>query len=488
MGDQNTIMTEADVRHLLARTGFGPGPKDLKKAKNLAGQSRGAGAADVLGLKRKGLQVKGDELEELHNSWVKHLMKVKSPFLDKTVLFWHDHFSVSASVVEEPDLIQLHVENHYTNALGNFKDYCKIINKDPAMMIFLNTVQNNKEIPNENYARELCELFTLGVFDLNGIENYAQDDVVQIARAFTGWREDDGEAFLNDGQHDYMIDFPERGPKVLFDNAHGFPPGGVSFTTGGEGANEIDEVIDVIFDHLDSDGENTVARRTAFRLLEYFAYANPDKTVVDEVVASSGFVGSWNIEQLIREILVHDAFYETAATVPYNAGTKKSVKWPIDFVIGTLRMTNMKAKGKTLELRGGGFLELFEHLSNMGQLVGDPPSVFGWDWEDGWISSSTLLARYAFARDLISARSSGRFKPEKLIPKGLTDPGAIADAVMLALNVDGQLTSNERDDLIDYLTDGGVNPTLDLDDDDTRNTKLHGAFSLVMQSPAFQLH
>lgn len=493
MGDQNTAITEADLRHMLKRTGFGASAKDMKKALKKAGGTRGSAADYVIGLKRKTLKVKGDELFELHNSWVKHMLKGKTPLQDKTVLFWHDHFSVSASVVEFAEAVRQHIRTHYTYALGNFKDYCKAINKDPAMMIFLNTIQNKKAIPNENYARELLELFTLGVFDLNGVANYVQEDIVQIARAFTGWTidEDDEVAFLQVSQHDFESEFPARGPKAIFDNAHGFPVGGADFGSGsvaGEGAAEIDTVIDIIFDHLDSDGENTVARRTAFRLMEYFCYAAPSKSDVDAVVSDSGFVGTWNIEALVRSILVHDTFYETMEQQPFSATTKKSVKWPIDYVIGTLRLTRMKAKGKYLELRGGSYQTLFDHLSNMGQIVGEPPSVFGWEWESGWISSSSLLARYTLARDIAAARESGRFKPEKLIDDSLTDPGLIVDAVAEALGVTGMFTTNERDDMIDYLTDDGAVATLDLKDFDTRNIKLHGLFAMVMQTPAFQLH
>ncbi len=501
MGDENTPIQEEDLeavlRHVLGRTGFGPAARDMKKATRKVGKAfpmtRGGVADYVLGLKRKVLKAKGDELFDIHNKWVKHLLKGKTPLLDKIVLFWHDHFSVSASVVDEPEAVTLHLENHYTYALGNFKDYVKAINKDPAMMIFLNTNKNNKDIPNENYARELCELFTLGVFDLNGLENYSQDDIVQIARAFTGWKiNGDGEAYLKINKHDFMAEFPGRGPKVLFDNAYGFPPGGASFTTGGEGENEIDEVVDILFAHTDSDGENTVARRTAFRLLEYFAYASPDKSVVDDVVSASSFDTTWDIEALMRAIMVHDAFYETAAEAPFSAATKKSVKWPIDYVVGAMRMTKMKGKGRELILRGGDWMPLFDHLANMGQIIGEPPSVFGWDWEEGWVSSSTLLARYEFARDIANARSQGRFKPEKLIDKELRkDPAAaadIADSVINVLGLTGQLTAAERDEVIEYLTDNGVNPILDLSNDFVRNVKLHGVFALLMQSPAFQLH
>jgi uncharacterized protein (DUF1800 family) len=276
---------------------------------------------------------------------------------------------------------------------------------------------------------------------------------VQIARAFTGWRIDEemGLAYLKEGQHDYMSNFPSRGPKVLFDNAYGFPLGGASFTTGGEGENEIDEVIDILFAHTDSDGQNTVARRIVNRLIEFFCYANPDKTIVDDIIANSAFDTTWNIEQVVREIIVHDVFYETMAPAPE-------------------------------------FRTMQEHGLNMGQLIGEPPSVFGWNLEEGWISSSTLLARYEFARDLINARTKGRFKAKRVVDTDLTDPGEIADAVTDALGVTTQFTAAERAELIDYLTDEGSVSSLDLDNEDVLNTKLHGAFSLVMESAAFQLH
>jgi uncharacterized protein (DUF1800 family) len=491
MGDENTIISEADLRHILGRTGFGPSVKDMRRARKLIGATRGVAADYLLGAKRKIIKAKGKELIDIHNKWIKHLTKGKNQLLDKTVLCFHDHFAVTASVLDNyPEAVTQHLELHYEHALADFRVYCKAINKNPAMMVFLDTVKNKKSIPNENYARELCELFTLGVTDLNGVANYSQDDIVQIARAFTGWRIDEemGLAYLKEGQHDTMSNFPSRGPKVLFDNAYGFPSGGASFTTGGEGENEIDEVIDILFAHTDSDGQNTVARRIVNRLIEFFCYANPDKTIVDEIISNSAFDTAWNIEQVVREIIVHDVFYETMAPAPFLATTKKSVKWPIDFMVGTLRMLRMKARGKYLEVPGGEFRTMQEHGLNMGQLIGEPPSVFGWNLEEGWISSSTLLARYEFARDLINARTKGRFKAKRVVDTDLTDPGEIADAVTDALGVTTQFTAAERAELIDYLTDEGSVSSLDLDNEDVLNTKLHGAFSLVMESAAFQLH
>jgi uncharacterized protein (DUF1800 family) len=384
----------------------------------------------------------------------------------------------------------LYVRLLHVFALGNLRDFVKAMNKDAAMMDFLDTRRNDKAIPNENYGRELCELFTLGVDDLLGAPNYTQDDVVQIARAFTGWRLDDKDvAFLNPSRHDFEAEFPERGPKVIFQTTGGFGGGGVDFTQpGGEGAAEIDQVVDAIFAHTDSGGQNTVARRTAYRLLEYLCYEGPALATVDAVVSASGFDTTFEIAPLVRAIVVDDVFWETAAPAPWGMNTKKSVKWPVDYVISTMRLLRMKLKGKPAGIQGGSFAPILDQMEAMGQVLMEPPSVFGWDWETGWISSSALLARYAFARDIVASRfGATRFKPERVMDLALTDPGDIVDAVLEVLGIPDQIDTTERTALIDYLTDGGLSPTLNLFDEQVRNDKLHGLFALVIQSPAYQL-
>jgi uncharacterized protein (DUF1800 family) len=356
-------------------------------------------------------------------------------------------------------------------------------------MEYLDTVRNHAEIPNENYARELQELFTLGVKDSAGVDNYVQADVAQIARAFTGW-DYDKVAFFKDYDHDYEADYPARGAKVIFQSTGGFGPGGRNFAVeaGEEGPNEIDAVVDIIFEHEDSQGKNTVARRTARRLIEYFAHANPSLAFIDDVVTASSFGQDFELTPLLHEIFVHDDFYLTAVP-PIGAGTPKSVRWPIDFVVSSLRLLRMKPKGKYQYIDGGSYTRVFDQLSNMGQLIFDPPSVFGWDWETAWVSSSTMLARYGFARDLTAAHAGGStaFRPDKFIDLDLTDPNDILTAVTDALGVTGDLSLAEETALVDYLTDNGANPSIDLFDYDVRHSKLHGLFALVMQTPAYQL-
>ena len=493
MGDQNTVLSAAEARHLLRRAGFGARPDEVQSIL-VQGLTRGQAADQLLSFTSspKIFKPSGRYIEFSHNKWIKWMLKTHFPLQEKLVLFWHDHFATSNTKVDNPKTMANQNVLLRRMCAGNFKDLVKAINRDAAMIEFLDTIRNHRDIPNENYGRELQELFTLGVRDLAGQPNYRQEDVVQIARAFTGWvyEYSSGRSYLDDNDHDFEADYPERGPKVIYKSTGGFGPGGRSFTVNGEGAAEIDTVIDIIFEHTDSEGQNTVARRTAHRLLEYFAHPDPATGVVDAVVADSGFDSSWDIAALVRAIFANDAFYESAAPAPFGAATKKSVKWPVDYVVSTLRLFDMKLKGKYQYVDGGSYNTIRDELTNMGQTLFEPPSVFGWDWETAWISSATLLARYGFARDVTSARGNGKsaFRPEDLLDLDLTDPDDIVTAVTDALGVTDQLTGGERTILVDYLTDNGVNPTLDLNDYGVRNTKLNGLFALVLQSPVYQLH
>ena len=233
-----------------------------------------------------------------------------------------------------------------------------------------------------------------------------------------------------------------------------------------------------------------MARHIARKLFAYFAYADPSRDVLDAIVAEAAFDTTWNISALVRAIFVHDAFYDTAAAAPASTSTPKSVKWPIDYVVSTLRLLKMKLKGVNQYINYSSRTPIRSYLANMGQVLFEPPSVFGWDWEQGWVSSATLLARYDFARDVIAARGTGgtAFRPDKLVNLDVTDAGAIVDAVTGLLGVTDQFSSGERAALLDYLTDGNPTAPVDLHDDDLRNTKLHGLFGLLLQSPAYQLH
>lgn len=511
MGDASTPLTESEVRHLFRRTSFGGATRrrDIDRA---VGRPRGEVVADLVDFRPNKFRPSGTSIRAVHDKWLKAMISSRRQLQERLVLFWHDHFATSDDVVGDPAemamqnrTLRIHCVGAYLgrDGRGSFRDMVKAINQDPAMMDMLDTRINRKNAPNENYARELLELFTMGVFDSAGNPNYTEDDVLQIARAFTGWRVDGDDVTWFDGgngateggtrcgttqtgSHDYTACFPDRGPKVIFRSTGQFGPGGRDFTANGEGAAEIDTVTDIIFAHRDSDGHNTVARYVGRRLFEHFAWANPPIAVVDEIIAQSGFDTNFLVQEFLRALFCHDAFY--AAAAPPAAGTRKSVRWPADVVVGTLRLLQLKPKGRIGEqiVDGGSRRRVRDQLADMGQLLLEPPTVFGWDLEDGWLSSATMLARFAFARDVTAARGSGStaFRPEKLVDLTLTDPAAIVDAVTDLLHVRDQLEAAERQVLIDYLGPGPV----DLLDFDYRNTKLNGLFMLVLQSPAYHLY
>jgi uncharacterized protein (DUF1800 family) len=492
MGDQNTILAEGDARHLLRRAGFAPTKKELTTS-GLTGMTRGAAADKVLGYKIKKYRPGGADQQKQHAAFMRYLLTTKIPAQEKLTLFWHDHFSTAIAKLLANNfglatkLMGNQSQLLRTMAKGNMKDFVKAIARDAAMMEFLDIVRSEKSIPNENFARELMELFTLGVLDNAGNPNYEQADIVQIARAFSGWRYSrTGKPFLDEDQHDFKDDFPERGPKEIFGRVSGIGQFAApqAFDANGEGEPEGNTVIDILFAHRDTDDKNTIARRTARRLMEFYVGPNPSLATIDAVVTASGFDSNFVIQGLVRAIFCTDDFYDTAD--PFGAGVVKSVKWPVDYAISTMRLLGMKFAGSQKYIPGGSFTGILTQMENMGQIVFDPPSVFGWDWETSWLSSSTLLARYNFASDIVASRGGGKLNTAKLVDFDLTDAGQIVDQVLDVLDVAHNFTAADRQVCIDYLTDSGA-LTPDLNDYQYQNTKLHGLFELVMKSPGYQV-
>jgi uncharacterized protein (DUF1800 family) len=517
MGNPSAVLSDVEARHLLRRSGFGASAAHVSQ---FTGMMRGTAADTLLSFKTSKFKPVGQYIEDRHDSWLRQMLSTAFPLREKLVLFWHDHFAASNDKVQDPRLMANQNQLLRKFCKGNFKDFVKAINKDAAMLEFLDTVRNSKDQPNENYARELQELFTLGVTDYNGNRTYEQADIVQIARAFSGWDyTSKGVAFFNADDHDFTADYPERGAKVIYKQYGGFGAAGIDYTQppnnpdGMEGAGEIDAVVEIIFQHRHTDADTsthrTVARYIAGKLFTFFAQPNPKRPadmtqaqrnalrpIVDTVISDSQFDQTWDISALLHAIFVNDAFYATAVAADpqngFSATDLKSVKWPVDYVVSTMRLLNVKLARSRYGayVAGGDYARISDQLDNMGQVLFEPPSVFGWDWETAWINSATLLARSQFAVDVIAARGTGRtkFHPERLVSTSLTDPAQIVTAVTDVLGVTDQLTDTDRATLVDYLTDGAGSGTLDLTDDDTRNRKLNGLFGLVLQSPAYQLH
>jgi uncharacterized protein (DUF1800 family) len=275
--------------------------------------------------------------------WMKRMAYGPYPLQEKLTLFWHGHFTTSAKDERSAWNMWRQNELHRRMGAGNFKKYVHLISRDPAMLDYLNNSQNKKAHPNENYARELMELFTLG------IGNYTEDDIKQGARAFTGWAHDGDDYIFRKYDHD-------EGPKTIF---------------GKTGNYNGDEFVDLIFE------QPACAKYVARRLFEHFAYPNPEDAVVDSL-AQVFKENKWELRPVVRTILTSKAFYSDRAV-----GVQ--IKSPVQLVVGTARQLGVEVP----RLRG-----INGALGQMGQVPFFPPNVKGWPGGHLWINTSTLFVRY----------------------------------------------------------------------------------------------
>ena len=290
--------------------------------------------------------------------WLKRMAYGPHPLQEKLTLFWHGHFTTSAKDERAALLMWNQNELLRRQAAGNFREFVRQISRDPAMLDYLNNQQNRKKKPNENYARELMELFTLG------IGNYSERDIKEAARAFTGWGHD-GEDFAfrkNDHDEDDKSFFGRRGN---FDG---------------------DDIIDIILQHP------VCAKYIAGKLFRSFAYDEVEQPVIDNLALVLR-ESKWDMRPLLRTILTSQAFYSEA-----SIGTQ--VKSPIQLVVGTIRMLNLDMPNPRV-LQGS--------LTQMGQVPLEPPNVKGWPGGRMWINTSTLFVRYNTAV-LLANSASGTSK------------------------------------------------------------------------------
>jgi uncharacterized protein (DUF1800 family) len=460
---QTQTLDLADAAHLLRRASFGGTASDLKKLTRLSREQAAARLLSRGGGRARGPRKSGrsrDDLERLQRWWLRRMLKRKSGLREKMVLFWHDHFPSSYGV--GLGLAELSIQNATFRRFGleSFRDLVYEVTRDPAMLAFLDGRQNRAGAPNENYARELMELFTLGPTDVNGVENYTQQDVVEMARALTGFRVegsrqrvyvdpasfDAGTKVIFEGRP-----FEARGPLgVESPEGDRFPPG--------------QNVIDILFTHRDSDGRPTLARFIARKLWEWFAYPDPSLEVVDEL-ADAFERNDYAIGDLLFAIFTHEEFYSERAR-------SSTAKTPVDFVLQTMRALGVRTRLEPVPAA----------LKLMGMELFDPPGVEGWNHGEAWLSTSHYLARLEFA----DAVAHGRDRKTYLFrPERLWDPAATHDEIVddLLARLHVAVPPATRDALITYL---GSNPVLT--DDEWFEQKYLGLLVLLLTLPEYQVH
>lgn len=290
--------------------------------------------------------------------WFRRMMKTTAPLREKMTLFWHDHFATSIQKVKQPVLLMLQNELFRNQSIGNFKELTQAILLDPAMMLYLDTESSKKGMPNENFAREVMELFTLGE------GNYSEEDIRQAARAFTGYQlnRSSGNVIHNRRQWDGT-------PKTIF---------------GQTGEYDGKDVINLIFE------KPGVATFMARKIWEYFVYDNPAPAAI-EALGKTLRDANYQMEPLLREIFLSKEFYSEAAI-------RSQIKSPVQFTIGLLKELEIDVPPTGFPIKA---------QQELGQVLFMPPNVAGWDWGQAWINTNTLLTRYNLAGFITKGADEG---------------------------------------------------------------------------------
>ena len=292
----------------------------------------------------------------LQQWWLQRMLDGASPLQEKMTFYFHGHFT-TASLQKNVTAKMTFDQNQLfrRSALGNLRELTKAVSSDPAMLLYLDNARNNKAHPNENYARELMELFTLG------LGAYSEEDVRQSARAWTG----------------YEV-FPLRGVARYNPRKH---DDGVKRFLGRTGNFDGNDIVDIIFE------QPQCARFWATSLLNAFLYNDPEESLVN-ATASLLRANDFELHPVLATLFRSNAFYSKRA---YRA----LVKSPVELLVGAHKavgMTRIDPRSRPA-------------LRAMGQVLFSPPNVAGWPGGENWITSDLAIARDNFLAGLITGRA-----------------------------------------------------------------------------------
>ena len=378
---EQTLLDADDARFFLTRVGFEPDRAETAQYVGLTRQqavdkvlasartealtpspdwvsepipTRDARKAWTADQRRDEQRLRAQRYEVLRAWWVREMLATPSPLTERMTLFWHNHFTSGQDKVAFPQHMAQQNLLLRRDALGNFGDLLHAVAKDPAMLQYLDGASNRKGRPNENFAREVMELFTLGE------GHYTQRDVSEAARAYTGWSLDpDTQAYVwRANQHD-------DGDKTVL---------------GQTGPFDGDQVLDILLARPET------ATFVTTRLWREFVSDTPDPVRIAPI-AQQFRASHYEIKVALRGLFLSDAFWDDG-----NRGVL--VKSPAEFVVGTLRAFDVSYDN------AGPFVA---QMRTLGENLFYPPNVKGWPGGTTWINSSTLLARKQFVEQLFRA-------------------------------------------------------------------------------------
>ena len=384
---ETAVLGFDSARHLLARTGFAAAPADIETYARLTREQAVDRLLAQAGVPRvtpppawvnepvtPGSRVRAMSVEErqtwqrnnvargleMRGWWLQEMVATPSPLTEKMVLFWHNHFVSSQQKVRQPQYLYRQNVLFREHALGNFGSLLHAIARDPAMVIYLDSASNRKGQPNENFAREVMELFTLGE------GHYGERDVKEAARAFTGWSIDG-----------------EKGEFLFRAAAH---DDGAKTVLGQSGNLDGNAVLDILLAQPQT--AELIVRKLWREFVSPDVDANQGADGAEVKRIATAFRDSrYDTRVALRLLLKSDAFF-----APRNRATL--VKSPVDLVVGTLRQ---------FQLGSSDVPPFALTVTQLGQNLFAPPNVKGWPGGESWINSTTLLARKQFLERVFGA-------------------------------------------------------------------------------------
>ena len=352
------------------------------------------------------------DLDGLQSIWLYRMIFTPHPLRERLTLFWHNLFATSIAKVNNPALMQRQNDLLRSHGLGDFRSMLRAIGKDPAMLIWLDSTANKKAHPNENYAREVMELFSLG----RG--HYSEKDVQEAARAFTGWFVIRDEFAVVPRQHD-------DGPKTVL---------------GRKGNWSGDDIPAIL---LDQPACPEWICRKLFRYLVSESHSPSDALLAP--LAKAFRESNYQVRVPVAMILRSNLFFDPEVR-------RRRVKCPVEFAVGTVR--SLEILKPTVAPAA-----MARSCVQMGQSLYAPPSVAGWDWGRAWINSTTMLARANFVLALLSEDDEAmgrRCDPTKLAARhGFRKP-ADAAKFLLDLLVPGPVEPSVKDPILKAVAVGAT--------------------------------
>jgi len=380
-----------------------------------------------------------EDLGSVRKWWVYRMLHTHRPLEEKMTLFWHNHFATANYKVDKPQWMWQQNELFRRNALGNFRTLLRGVSRDPAMLVWLDGEQNKKGKPNENYGRELLELFTMGIGG-----GYTETDVKEGARAFTGWRYDrDAATFMFDAdKHD----------------------DGIKTFLGQTGNFNGDDIVDIVVRHP------STARFICAKLFRFFVHDSPTKTDLDPLIRVY-YQSAFDIRSVVGAMLRSPNFYSDKAMYA-------KIKSPAEFVLTVLR---------TLDAPLSCSPNIGDTMRAMGQDLFNPPNVKGWSEGQSWINTMSLLARMNFAGGVVKEMQRHGLFSDRLhtamsvVAARPNSPDAAVDALWDVLLPGHAPSPATRQALVAYASDDWKpgEPRFD--------QKAPGLINLILSAPEYQL-